>query len=460
MSGKTNRRRESRRTVHLGEGIKVFLKDDSEVHSVKGEATDLSPWGMNVLIVDQKLSTYPKLDDIVRIHYTIQEKINTYVKGKIANISNLTIDDKMYLRFGISFIIDQPKVTDPNIQMKRFEVPEIFGPHAWCNDPFFFQEKLLFKVISFYANGMYLVTSARNKTLIPNLPLTLKMYLPFQGEFEVHIKIINTESSNTTNLIDRYAVNVEFTNINNAFMQMMVEYILFCGVDVTPQELRNEKLPVSIIEKSLTFYYASEDETAKIMELRKTSLFEEIEISTEAFIKVGDTLVENPYGGLQDKFDTFSRHVICKVGKKAVATLRIIFNNKDKSRCEIASYIINMPDWLWSKKFVEISRFAWEKDYRESDIFINMIRHVVRIVLESGHTHILTSAPVALKQLYMRVGFQPVQLAWKSETNEKKSKETPLMLDAKGILSKEVVIDKFIWNKIYSTIAKHLGFSK
>ncbi|WP_186645825.1 hypothetical protein [Fluviispira vulneris] len=460
MNVKTNRRRETRRTVHLGEGIKVHLKDDSEIYSIKGEATDFSPWGINVLIVDQKLSTYPKKDDIVRIHYTIQDKLNTFVKGKVTNVVNLSLDENPYVRFGIEFIIEKNKVTEANAQLKKYEVPDIFAPHAWCNDPFFFQERILFKVTSFYANGMLLVTSARNKTLIPNLPLSLKMYLPFQGEFEVHTKIIETKSSTETNLVDRYTVNVEFTHKNNAFMQMMVEYILFCGVEVTPQELRNEKLPVAIIEKSLSFSYAAEDEIPIIMDLRKKSLFEEVEISTEAFIQIGDTLVENPYGGLQDKFDEFSRQVVCKVGRKAVAALRIIFNNKDKNHCEMATYIINMPEWLWSKKFVEISRFAWEKDYRESDIFINMIRHVVRIVIESGHTHILTSAPIALKQLYMRVGFQPVQLAWKSDVSEKKTKETPLILDAKGILANDVVIDKFIWNKIYSPIAKHLGFTK
>ena len=43
--------------------------------------------------------------------------------------------------------------------------------------------------------------------------------------------------------------------------------------------------------------------------------------------------------------------------------------------------------------------------------------------------------------------------------DEKKS-ETILMLDVKGIISGEIIIDKFIWNKVYYKIFKHLGLIK
>ena len=52
------------------------------------------------------------------------------------------------------------------------------------------------------------------------------------------------------------------------------------------------------------------------------------------------------------------------------------------------------------------------------------------------------------KDLYLKVGFLPIKLNWKPEFAVQKEKESTLLLDAKGILTGEVVIEKFIWNKI------------
>jgi PilZ domain len=460
MNDTKENRRDSRRSVYLGEGIKVYLKDDEEIRSIHGEITDLSPWGANVFIINQKLSTYPKKGDTVRIHYTTKDKKNCYSKGRVVYIIEKTVDDIKYLRYGIEFI-NEYNIDNKSKENKKFyEIPDIFGPHCWCEDPFFFQEKLIFKIKNIHSQGMTLITSARNKTLIPNLEIQLKVSIPTCDEFLVNVKVVQAQYPNKSGEKDRYLVDVEFENQNSKFLQVMVEYILFCGVEVTPKELRKDNLPVDIIENSLTYYYAKEaHDMEKVIQLRKSSLFEDIPKDASAFTQVGDTLVESPDGNFKDIYDSYSRQILCKVGKRHVACIRIIFNNKDKNKSEIISYIDSMPEWLWSKKYVEISRFAWDKDYRESDVFINMIRHVVRIVIESGNTHILTSSPEALKQLYLKVGFQPINITWKSDVSESKSEESPLLLDAKGILTGEVIIEKFVWNKVYSRISKYLGLS-
>lgn len=453
-------RRDSRRSVYLGEGIKVYLKDDEKIRSIHGEITDLSPWGVNVFIIDQKLSTYPKKSETVRIYYTTKNKKNCYSRGRVIYIVEKIIDDVKYLRYGIEFINEYAVPNSEKEEKKTYEIPDIFEPHCWCEDPFFFQEKLIFKIKNIHSKGMTLITSARNKTLIPNVEIQLKVSIPACDEFLVNVKVIQTQYSNKSEFKDRYFVDVEFEKQNSKFLQIMVEYILFCGVEVTPKELRKDNLPVDIIENSLTYYYAKEAyDMKKVIQLRKSSLFEDIPKDTSAITQVGDTLVENPDGNFTDIYDSYSRQILCKVGKKSVACIRIVFNNKDKKKSEIISYIESMPEWLWSKKYVEISRFAWDKDYRESDVFINMIRHIVRIVIESGNTHILTSSPEALKQLYLKVGFQPINVTWKSDVRERKSKESALLLDARGILTGDVIIEKFVWNKVYSRISKYLGLS-
>lgn len=460
MTDTIENRQDSRRSVYIGEGIKVVIKDEDEKRSIHGEITDISPWGSNIYIVDQKLSTYPKKGDTVKIYYNTKDKKNSLCRGRVVYILENIVEEIKYLKYGIEFINE---VSQTNI--KNYEIPDIFSPHCCCDDPFFFQEKLIFKIKSINSKGMILITSARNKTLIPNIELQLKVSIPAGDEFLVNVKLEQTLSSNKPSEKDKYIAQFKFENQNSKFLQVMVEYILFCGVEVTPKELRDNNLPVDIIENSLSYYYALDKlEMDKVIQLRKIGLFESLPNSTnnnetdkdENSSKVSDEIGEEIY---KDKFDAFSRQILCKVGKRPIACLRIIYNLRDKNKTELNEYVDNIPEWLWSKKFVEISRFAWDKEYRENDVFINMIRQIVRIVIESGHTHIITSSPEALKPLYTKVGFVALSLPWKEAYSAQKEKESLLILDAKGILTGEIVIEKFIWNKIYSRVSHYLGLA-
>ncbi|MBX9836872.1 MAG: PilZ domain-containing protein [Silvanigrellaceae bacterium] len=445
MTDTIENRRDTRRSVFIGEGIKIYIKDEDEARSIHGEITDISPWGSNIYIIDQKLSTYPKKGDTVKIYYETRNKKNSFCRGRVVYILENTIEEIKYLRYGIEFINDN----NPKSDIKNYEIPDIFSPHCWCEDPFFFHEKLIFKIKSIHSTGMILMTSARNKTLIPNLELQLKVSIPAGDEFFVNVKIEQTINSNKPSEKDKYYVHVKFEKTNSKFLQVMVEYILFCGVEVTPKELRENNLPVDIIENSLSYYYALDKfDMEKVIQLRKIGLFESIKINNENNDEI-----------YKDKYDNYSRQVLCKVGKKPVACIRIIYNLRDKNKTEMNQFVNEVPEWLWSKKFVEISKFAWDKDYRESDVFINMIRQIVRIVIESGHTHIIANAPEPLKPLYTKVGFIALNYQWKEEFEESKAKESLLILDAKGILTGEVLIEKFIWNKIYSRVSHYLGLA-
>jgi hypothetical protein len=316
-------------------------------------------------------------------------------------------------------------------------------------------------VAAFYPKGMRLQTSARNKSFLPNLLLNVKIYLPTHNEFELVVKVLNTDTPTDSQLKNRYVINVEFIEPTPQFLQAMVEYILLCGVDVSPQELRREKLPMAAIEKSLSFFYATmQQDLDVISRLRQTCLFDELGvINSEGYSIQDEILVEEEENVGFDVYDDNSRQIICKMGRKPIACVRVIFNNKNRTKCEMVSAVEVIPETLWSKRFVEISRLAWEKEYRESDVFVNLVRHIIRIAVESGHTHILTSSPPALKQLYLKVGFQPLELEWKPEVAENKRKETPMLLDAKSILKGDLPIDKVVWNKIYAPVARHLGYT-
>jgi hypothetical protein len=60
---KSEKRRQSRRHLFPGEGIKVSLKDDAEKYLFHGEANDLSPWGTAILITSQNTKSLLQQND-------------------------------------------------------------------------------------------------------------------------------------------------------------------------------------------------------------------------------------------------------------------------------------------------------------------------------------------------------------------------------------------------------------
>jgi predicted GNAT family N-acyltransferase len=462
MTGKGyEKRQQIRRRVYFGEGVKITLRDVTETVSFNGEALDVSPWGLAFVISDNNNPNYPKQGQEVIVYYSNRDRALGSVKARVMSAVKTHRRGGDYIRYGLEFI-NEHFLSELGKEEKRYyNLADLFIPHAWCSDPFFFQEKILFRISAFNASGMKLITSARNKSFLPNLILHLKMYLPIQGEFEVLVRVLHTETPTEESLQNRYIVLVEYVNPTQQFLQAMVEYILFCGVDVSPQELRREKLPMSAIEKSLTFYYASiQFDSAVLSHMRETCMFDELGvINSEGYAVQNEAILEHD-GSQFDIYDDSSRQIVCKLGKKPIACVRVIYNDKDRKKCELANFVQAIPEWVWARRFVEISRLAWEKEYRESDVFVNLIRHIIRIAVESGHSHIVTSAPRALKQLYLKVGFQVLNLQWKEDVDAKKRFETPMILDAKNILHGDLIIDKFVWNKIYAPVAKHLGILK
>ena len=171
MDGTLENKRDTKRSVYLGEGIKVNLKDLDEKKSIHGEITSLSPWEVNLYTLVQKQVIYPSKGESVKIFYTTEQKKTCYSVGRIIHVSEENINELKYKKIEIEFLYE---VTDDEVAKKNktYQIPETFAPHCWSEDPFFFQEKLIFKVKAIYSDGMILVTSARNKTLFPNWKTT------------------------------------------------------------------------------------------------------------------------------------------------------------------------------------------------------------------------------------------------------------------------------------------------
>ena len=214
------KRLQIRRRVYFGEGVKITIKNIAETHSFDGEALDVSPWGIAFVLRDKNNPDVPEVGQDVLVYYSNRDKYLGSVKAKVLSVVRNHRRGDDYIRYGLEFINENFLDELGKEEKNYYYLADLFDPHAWCSDPFFFQEKILFRVCAFNATGMKLVTSARNKSFLPNLILNLKLYLPVQGEFEIYVRVLTTESPTEESLKDRYVVLVEYVNPSQQFLQV------------------------------------------------------------------------------------------------------------------------------------------------------------------------------------------------------------------------------------------------
>ena len=161
-----------------------------------------------------------------------------------------------------------------------------------------------------------------------------------------------------------------------------------------------------------------------------------------------------------DKFDSEAIHIMFKIGRTKFAGIRLIFSQKDQSKSEISDYADSLPDWLWMRKFVEISKFAYNDEYFENDVFINIIKYIVKTTVQTGYVYIIATASPMLEPLYAKIGFQPLTLKWKKEIDSEIQNYTPMILDTKSVLRGEYMIEKCVWDQVYGPVAEFIDKTK
>ena len=106
---------------------------------------------------------------------------------------------------------------------------------------------------------------------------------------------------------------------------------------------------------------------------------------------------------MRDSFDDHSLLLSMRVGGKAVGTGRVVFNDGDPSKSEIARYVV-LPQWMWDGGFVECSRLATVPDIRGRDVFSSLSAHAFRIAHQSGARYMSPIARTRSLAPYKRRG--------------------------------------------------------
>jgi hypothetical protein len=420
-------RRGKRRKLYLGELTSVVLQFDScDFHC---EATDLSPNGIGVVTAAQ--SFMPKREDRVFVTYTSRDGKKFASWGVVASAEQQFIRGESKLRIGVAFATVIDNVSDirnhESTRLMRVACPEGYFPPAFCEDPFFFHERIHLQIVEFFAAGMCMKTVGFHATLLPNVILNMVVFLPMLGQHKISARIVTVIKGNGD---ESFLLELELFGECINFRNDVSQFLLMSGAVRSVDDLRDKLFSVGSLDRAFSFRYAqSQADFNEIQKLRRAPL---------------------------DKYDAFSRQILGVLCDNIVASVRLVFTEGDPNRSELEAASPGIPQRLWVQKFVELSRFHCAEGFAARDVYMLFLQHAVRITVESGYRFLLTGCSENSLALYESIGFRRVRKVGEHPPDTSRF-PVVVALDVHKLLSSNGLAQATLFDRYYADIAKYVG---
>jgi hypothetical protein len=189
----------------------------------------------------------------VVLSFRVDQGPKVELTGVVCNQAKYISSGSDGVRFGISFLASKKITEEVSAQSeqrksKRVVIPNFFRPVGFCENPFKLLEQIHFHVLDCSADGISLVTSARNRVLVSGLSLRLTLFLPGLGTYIIQGTVSNVRESKEKN---RLVVGFKFKGKEPEFLEAFVEMILMAGAEVSLKELKERGFPIGMAVKGL-----------------------------------------------------------------------------------------------------------------------------------------------------------------------------------------------------------------
>ncbi len=386
---KEERRQLGRRKFYSSDEMTAELRFGGVV--LEGFVTDLSPAGASLAVP----SAQRKIEIEPGTHAELILRMNA--RGEPVVLRTVVVfsdfgkaSGKFVLRVGLSFVALQSgneRVSDRR-KGPRFLCSDFLVPSGWCEHPWIYQEKILFRVLEFGDGTITLETSARNKVLLKGMEVDA--WLSFPGQMPVACKLRFLRVQAVKGMQHRFRVVASFAEISAELGEAVVAYCVMLRPDVSLADLRRAGYFAGSLASTLVCDYAStEDDLNQILALR----------------------------GAFDAFDKFSRQVVCKVGGKVVACTRLVFNGGKHDRSEFFAQAI-LPASLWKEGFLEVSQWTVHNDFEETDVPLALLRFVIRMGFLSHVRFLLMECDDKFLPAFVEMGAQKLNLQVSKEHSQ------------------------------------------
>ena len=437
------RREDSRRKVYRGEGFYAILHWRGG--RLRCDTIDICQFGMGLVnCVGELIPELPEVGE--KVHVRILQKgagVLFEIPSRLCTIQNTTIQGLKLKRFGVSFLKRRLPVlynSELHSQIQKdhyIRCRKFLYPIAYAKDPFFFSESVHFQIAGIRSDGFLMVTSSRNKSLIPNVPVDLVLFLPLYGEIRCRatIKGLYRSKSKTRTLC-----SCIIQTISKADEEKLPLYLLSTKTISNPEELKKAGFRHGQLHQAVITRYANGKEDFK----RARNLYfqhyedEELEFDGELISKR-------------------ARLLMCELGKELVAACQIIFVDGEPTYSFYSQKAGKLPDFLWESKFVEVDAFAWSHHVKLQDTFLNLVHHVTRIAAETHQKFLLWSCGKELWPVFKKIGFERLNIHFDQVIHGMRVEKELIILNVEKRLEGRGKIDPKTWATVFKPIVEYIG---
>lgn len=431
-----------RRSVYIGEKLYCRLTADNVDELV--EIVDLSSGGLALVETSSSAELPLVAGQSINLKFNQGLECPFEVKGTVSNLSDVSFSGTSYKRIGIRFdmkICKSEKDFLDQIPDRLFVCHGLIRPQAFCKDPFFYNEIVLFQVNGFSSGGCDLIVSARCKTILPSQPIEIDIYMPGRGRFLVNV--INSSVQYKTNE-NQFRIFAKFDKPGKKFLDAVSEHLVMFVPDTLPNLLRDQGFRVGELSHAFDISYELIDDEV----LSKENL--EQGIISPAF-KSKET---------KDELDAYARKISCKLGPNLAGILSLVFPGKDPDKSKFKRGGYEISDEITKGGYLELTDLYLNQGLLLVDILLPLLKNLVRITVQSGSRYLALECTTQIKPILEKIGFKDYGVPAKRKTADGSVKMLQLMmLDVKlALLNKNRFLPDNIWKSVYQEL--YLFFKK
>ncbi len=334
--------------------------------------------------------------------------------------------------------------TDRRKEERFFTAPG-FQPTASAANPLKYNDILLFRVKEISSTGLFLVTSLRNKSLLKDLELELLLCLPVFGNITVQAKIENLRIIREEGK-EYLGIGLSLLGPSEEFKRIAGSYLLQFSDTATPMSLKTSGFPVKDFGKTIDFRYVkTEEDYHQVLALRKLAYAAEGKVDADA-----------PVESLATPQDAKARIIMGYFKGQLVSSAAVIFHD-DSSMTEHEEFADCGSLMPQKNQMVEINRVCTHPHFRRSDLFLQMYRFLLVLIVQSRRRYVLICATKELSLVYQKLGFDLTGIRY-SHAKLNHQEHAVLKCDIYKKVSGHGV-DPITWNfvldSILPTILKH-----
>jgi predicted GNAT family N-acyltransferase len=317
-----------------------------------------------------------------------------------------------------------------------------FLPTGVAPNPVRFNDFIHFRVRDVSADGMQIVSSLRNKFLVPGMELDSMVSFPTIGQIRARLRIIHARIHSEDGR-DYLSLGTRLTNPNPRITQILGQYVMQFGPPASVEALRDAGLHLTSAVRAVEFgFVRTEEEYRQVLELRRL-----------AYTSAGKISKQTTAEETSDIYDTRARILVARYKGEIIASLRLIYHEPG-DRTEHEQFTTLPDDFPRKDELVEITRVCTHPDYRRSDLLLGLFKHAVLAVLQSGRRWILGSATPKLLHVYTRLGCRATAVKYRHE--DLGSEEHNIFLGDTVAGLSGAAVGPIVWNLLFDDMWDHL----